>query len=348
MTVDQKWRARSATDIDNFSYTSRDTRDITLLYGERQKMALKFGPRVTYGYVPPSQAVHSGSQVLQIPAGEVHQTAWTETAPPNIRGVYANPQAARTGCLLGGGAKWQPMVWRWADTMRSNAIKREEPAPSSPDRPGSFPAYRVEVAPTDKASPGTSGNNPRAELLSVDNEEKHRRQQPPDTNVLRDGDEYWATFALFIPTGFPTNHRWATLFQRKLQDVNVSWASWVTLNVHGTTVDVSIPGNTPDLVQPVASLSDLIGRWTQFTVHEKLSSSGKGVAEFYVETTQGLSISGASTIPAGDVLFHFQFGYYRTNDPIPGQHNGPDLGVVYYTPMLIKRDGRPGQVPRLP
>ncbi len=60
------------------------------------------------------------------------------------------------------------------------------------------------------------------------------------------------------------------------------------------------------------------------------------------------SVSGKPTVPAGDINFHFQYGYYRANEPANGQTQGPGVGVLYYTPMLIKRDVSQGIVPALP
>jgi hypothetical protein len=45
--------------------------------------------------------------------------------------------------------------------------------------------------------------------------------------------------------------------------------------VHGTTLDVSVPGSTPDVYVPIATLSEVAGKWVQFTAHEKLSSGSK-------------------------------------------------------------------------
>jgi hypothetical protein len=281
-------------------------------------------PPVEYGWQPPPQTVGGGATVWTVPAGYIHQTAWSQNGGPDIRGVYAKPNSG-----------WQSMVWRWADTMRSNSIQHVT-------GPGGDPAYRVELAPTDGPSPGTSGNNPRAELFSVDPAEKRRTRPAPVGSVLRDGDEYWVTFALYIPTNFPTNHRWATLFQRKIQDTSRS-PSWFTLNVHGTTLDVSVPGNTPDVFMPISTLSEVAGHWVQFTGHEKLSSGSGGLAEFYVNGARKMSVSGKPTVPSGDINFHFQYGYYRANKP-----QGPGVGVLYYTPMLIKRGASQGIVPALP
>jgi hypothetical protein len=286
-------------------------------------------PTVTYGWVPPAQTVGGGASTWTVPAGYVHQTAWAAGGGPDVRGVYAYPTSG-----------WRSMVWRWADTMRPNSIQ-------SVTGPGGKPAYRVELTQDDDASPGTAGNSPRAEFFSVDPGEKRRQRTAPAEAVLRDGDQYWATFALYIPADFPVNHRWATLFQRKFQDT-ASVPSWFTLNVHRTTLDVSVPGNTRDRFIPVADLAQVRGRWVQFTVHEKLSSGTSAMAELFVNGQRKPIVTGQPTVPAGDINFHFQYGYYRSNDPANGQTEGPGTGVVYFTPMLIARGAAPEVVPALP
>jgi uncharacterized Zn-binding protein involved in type VI secretion len=287
---------------------------------------------VEYGWLPPAQDVGGGTDVFTVPAGYIHQTAWTEGGGPDIKGVYVHP--------TGG---WQSMVWGWADTMRSDSIQHVT-------GPGGDPAYRMELAETDESSPGTEPCRPRAELFSVDPAEKRRQRPAPAGSVLRDGDEYWVTFALHIPDDFPSNHWWATLFQRKFQD-GTDFPAWFTLNVHGTTLDVRVPGTTPDVDVAIASLSEVTGRWIQVVGHEKLSSGSDGVAELYIiGGDKQMSVSGKPTAPTGDVTFHFQYGYYRDNRPKPGsgETSGPALGVLQYSPMLIKRGVSPGDVPALP
>jgi len=302
-------------------------------------------PPVEYGWLPPAQQVGGGANAdLLVPAGYIHQTAWDEGGGPDIQGVYAKPNSG-----------WQSMIWRWADTMRFAAIQHVT-------GPGGKPAYRMEVAPTDKSSPGTSPDSPRAELFSVDPGEKRRQRSASAGSVLRDGDEYWATFALYIPSDFPKNHRWATLWQRKFDDRegnSGSFLTWFTLNVHGTDLDVTIPGDAPFGINsapfatlesnPTGPLPTVVDRWTQFTAHERLSSGNDGLAEFYVNGTRVMSLSGEPTVRAGDINFHFQYGYYRTNKPKgDGGTQGPGLGVVHYTPMLIKLGSTQGDVPALP
>lgn len=246
------------------------------------------------------------------------------------------------------------MVWRWASTMRRDSIQRV-PGPT-----GSSPAYRIEVRPTDHQEPGTCGDHPRAELLSVDNEEKHRRQPPPATGALRDGNEYWATFAFYLDAGFPTNHWWATLFQRKMDDpqAELYLDSWFSINVHMNKIDATVPGRKPDkYTNPIGSLvldpelPHVVGRWVQVLVHEKLSSKNDGFAYVYIDdlNTPLTVVEGQPTVPAGDVIFHFQYGYYRANEPKPPATNGrPGTGVVFYTPLLFKRGQMRGTVPSLP
>jgi hypothetical protein len=53
-------------------------------------------------------------------------------------------------------------------------------------------------------------------------------------------------------------------------------------------------------------------------------------------------------VSAGDINFHFQHGYYRANEPANGQTQGPGVGVLYYTPLLIKRETLQGITPALP
>lgn len=284
-------------------------------------------PPVQYGWLPPLQTVRDNGNVWNVPSGYIHQAAHSQNGGPDIQGVYAHPNS-----------DWRSMVWRWADTMRSTSIQRVAQ--------GGKPAYQMELKPTDGPSPGTLGNHPRAEFYSVDPAEKRRVRQAQSGSVLRDGDEYWVTFALYIPANFPTNHRWATLFQRKFDDPeanNQNHLSWFTLNVHGTTLDVTIPGKQTDIFKPIATLSTVVGRWTQFTGHEKLSSGSSGLAEFYVNGKQMFSVSGQPTVRAGNINFHFQYGYYRANEPATGQPQGPGVGTVFYTPMLIKN----GDVPAL-
>jgi len=229
-----------------------------------------------------------------------------------------------------------------------------ETPPASPARPGAFPAYRFQVTPQDSASPGTQGNSPRAELFSVDNEEKHRRQTPPQDNVFYEANEFWTTFSIYIPNDFPDNHKWATLYQCKFQDDDPQkqalWPSWFTLDVHDTKIEMSAPGDPRDQYRTITTLDKLKGQWTQFTLHEKLSAQSDGIGELYMRglETKEILVLNQSTKAVGDIQFHIQYGYYRSNDPSSGQSQGPGPGVIYYTPLTALLGKLKGEVPTLP
>ena len=289
--------------------------------------------QVQYGYVPPAQTVGGGSTTQTIPAGYVHQTAWAETGgagAADIEGVYAYEYAG-----------WKSMVWRWADTMRQQSIQHLTSADGTA-------AYRVELTPGDHASPGTAGDHPRAEFFSVDPAEDRRQRQPPRENIFRDGDEYWATFAMCLPGDFPNNHRWATLIQRKFQNnMPSTYPSWFTLNVHRTTVDVALPG-TPlnSAYVPVATLAEMKDRWVQVVFHEKVSSRSDGYFEIFIDGVRKASRSGP-TIPAGDINFNLHYGYYRANERDDREPYPPGIGVVYYSPLMLFRGAQPSTTPML-
>ncbi|WP_411373283.1 heparin lyase I family protein [Arthrobacter sp. MPF02] len=314
-----------------------------------------------YQWVPPGQIVYDklADPGQAIPAGFVRQTAWgqpavaPETRPPDLHAVYAAPVK-----------DWKPVVWRWADTPRRNSIQRIITG-------GNFPAYRFELAQGDKTSEGTVGDAPRAEFFSVDPSEKRRERVAP-AGFLSDGDEYWVTFAVLIPASpneFPLNQKWATLFQRKLDDrfllskkagqpnlKTTNFCSWLSIAVQGTRVAASIPGYPAWPGQPggavddleICTLGDIVGQWVQFVVHEKLSSRGRGTAEVelrinrrppklvrLVPTLNRRTFP--ASIPEGDVKAHFQYGYYRTNEPLAAGSAPPGAGVVFHTPLMIKR-----------
>jgi hypothetical protein len=291
---------------------------------------------VQYGYFPPAQTVGgSRTNTFTVSAGQVHQTAWAETngsAAANIDGAYAFPVDG-----------WTSLVWRWADTMRQDAIRLVTGA-------GGSLAYRVELSPTDHASPGTDGDHPRAEFFSVDPAEDRRERTPPAANTLRAGDEYWATFAICIPEDFPENHRWATLVQRKLDNVAASTTetAWFTLNVHLDKVDIAIPGTprTDYTYAQIATLSEIKNRWVQVTIHEKLSTAA-GIFEFFVDGVRKASRIGQPTIADTSALYNFHYGYYRANEPASSQTAGPGTAVVYYSPFMIYRGAQPSVVPAL-
>lgn len=280
-------------------------------------------PTIQYGYVPPSQTVYGGSTPIVVPAGYVHQTAWTTGGGPDIEGVYAFDFG-----------EWRSMVWRWADTMRSDAIQHVV-------GPGGMPAYRIELTNDDHASPGTAGDHPRAEFFSVDPAEDRRERDPPRENIFRDGDEYWATFAIYLAPDFPTTHLWATLIQRKLQNVSSYPVNWFSINAHGDTIDFSPPGSPSDTFVPVSTVTAMRGRWTQFTWHERMSSGSDGYFALYMDGALVGERSGA-TITGGDINFNIHYGYYRGNE------GGPGVGVVHYSPFMLLRGASPGTIPTLP
>ncbi len=286
---------------------------------------------VEYGYLPPAQTVGGGSTVFTVPSGYIHQTAWDQGGGSQIQGVYTWPWNG-----------WQPMVWRWADTMRSNAIVRIAPGPGT-----TYPVYRFELTPQDHSSPGTDGDHPRAEFFSVDPAEDRRQRTPPPSNIIRQGDEYWATFALYLPNDFPTNHRWATLMQRKFQNGLTSPSPWFTLNVHKGVLDFTLPRGADSEYQFLANLSDVKGRWTQITIHEIASANADGLFEVYMNRTLVARKNGP-TIDPGDINYNFHLGYYRANERASGETQGPGLGVVYETPLLIRRGVNSGGINAVP
>lgn len=340
---------------------------------------------VDYSWVPPqAESVRSSTTTTElIPAGFIRQKAWCdpgsapETRPSDVRGVYAqhepNPPTA---------GQWESVIWRWADTWRRDAIQRV-PARTAPDEP-EFPAYRFELTQSDKASEGTVGDRPRAELFSVDPEQKRRNPLPdeplPPAYFSRN-NEYWATFALFIPDDFPSNHRWATLFQRKLDDKYFArdgdnkFTTWLTINVHGSVVDVSAPGYPSFEAQPAdrriaslinndkdedgQSLVNIRGQWAQFVVHENLSStSGSADVQLILggALAKSVSLTPYEPQPGGeqvtfpvqpaDVRGFFQYGYYRENAPGSERAGGPATGVVYASPVMLSNSGT--DTPALP
>jgi hypothetical protein len=285
---------------------------------------------VQYGWLPPVQYVGGGSTTFPVPAGKIHQTAWNTGGGPDIEGVYTAPWNG-----------WEPMIWRWADTMRSNAITRVAPAPGT-----SYPSYRFELTPQDHASPGTAGDHPRAEFFSVDPAEDRRQRVPPRSNIIRQGDEYWATMAVLLPADFPANHRWATLLQRKFQNGLSSPSPWFTLNVHKGVLDMTLPRGNGDY-QFLANLADIKGRWTQITLHEIASSNADGLFEVYMNGRLVARKTGP-TLDPGDINYNFHLGYYRANEPASGETQGPGIGVVYETPLLIRRGPNAGGIAAVP
>jgi len=280
---------------------------------------------VEYGCTPEAQTVYGGRTPIPVPAGYIHQTGWNTGGGADIKGVYA--------CDFG---EWKSTVWRWADTMRSDAIQS-----GLWDDIGDRPAYRFEVRNEDGSSPGTATGNPRAEFFSIDPAEGRRERVPTHDGFFRDGDEYWATFAMYLAEDFPTTHKWATLIQRKFQNGYTPPVDWFTLNAHRDTIDYTIPGAPRGTFADITTVSALRGRWTQFTFHERISSGSDGYFAIYMDGVMVGEHHGP-TIAAGDVNYHIHYGYYRSNEGNPG------TGVVYYSPFMLYRGSDPGEVPPLP
>lgn len=308
--------------------------------GARESFSVKAAPGVDYTYMPPAQTVSGGgSSYFTVASGHIHQTDWNREVPnaPDIQGVYVADYAG-----------WRSMVWRWADTMRANSITRVTASNGKP-------AYRMELTQDDESSPGTKpATHPRAELFSVDPAEDRREpgHTPSRDNIFRDGDEYWATFAIYLPAAFPTNHRWATLIQRKLQNLKPNEQypmNWFTLNVHKDIVDLSIPGLPLDTApMQIGKLSDFTNRWNQITIHERLSSKSDGLFEVYLNGAKTTAQRSGRTVLAGDWNFNYHYGYYRANEPADGRSDKPGVGVVEYSPLLVFRGSSPAVPPMLP
>ena len=117
--------------------------------------------------------------------------------------------------------------------------------------------------------------------------------------------------------------------------------------MHKDKVDATWPRGSNSSYVPVADLSAVAGRWTQITIHEIASANGDGLFELYlgralVQRTQG------PTIDPGDINYNFHLGYYRENEPAPGETQCPGTGVVYETPLLIRRGPNPGGIDAVP
>jgi hypothetical protein len=287
--------------------------------------------RIVYGYVPDgSQKIYGGASTFwTVPNSHIHQTSWAQSAgsAPNIQGNYAYADGV-----------WNALQWRWADTMRNNAITTV----SSPGSP-SYPAYRFEIKPSDHASPGTAGDHPRAEFFSVDGEEAQRKRTPPRQNVIKQGDEYWATWSMYLASDFPTNHKWATLFQRKFDNkANATVTrSWFSINAHGDRLDYTLPGacalNACDYSQTfIKSVSSSRGKWTTFKIHERASTGSDGLFELYVDDRLVQRRDGP-TIEDRNADYNFHYGYYRGNERMNPASQPPGTGVVYMSPLMIAR-----------
>jgi hypothetical protein len=154
-----------------------------------------------------------------------------------------------------------------------------------------------------------------------------------------------------IPASFPTNHRWATLVQRKLDNVaaGTTQTGWFTLDVHLDKLDVSLPGlplNDYNYA-PFTTLTQISNRWVQVTFHEKLSTGNDGLFEIFLDGTRIASRIGQPTIADPNALYNFHLGYYRENAAAPSQPEKPGTGVVYYSPFMIFRGSQPAVVPPL-
>jgi hypothetical protein len=106
----------------------------------------------------------------------------------------------------------------------------------------------------------------------------------------------------------------------------------------------------------ICALDDIAGQWAQFTVHEKLSSGTDGAADVTLRLANkppvktvlapALPATTATTFPTGDVKGHFQYGYYRENEPAPGSTLRPGTGVLHCTALLVSHTG--ANLPQLP
>ena len=299
--------------------------------------------RLVYGFQPAgSQQIYGGRTTnWTVPNTHIHQTSWAQSpgSAANILATYA---------FLDG--VWYPLRWRWADTMRQDAI-RSAPSPGTP----SYPSYRFEIRPSDHASPGTAGDHPRAELFSVDAEEAARGRVPPRQNVVRQGDEYWATWSMYLAADFPTNQKWATLFQRKFDNKARSTKTWFGINVHGDKIDYTLPQSCAlsacDYNQFfLTSVSAARGKWINFRIHEKASTGSDGLFELYMDGRL-IQRRYGPTIEDASADHNFHYGYYRANERMNAAAQPPGVGVVYFSPLMIARVnpiGVPGMVTGVP
>ncbi|HEY0061283.1 MAG TPA: heparin lyase I family protein [Telluria sp.] len=302
------------------------------------------GPPMKFNYTMPAgtQTISNGSVRWTVPNGQIHQSAWNSgTLAPNVTGNYAYPVATATG------SGWKNVAFRWAETTTARSITR-----TPGNGADAIPAYRMELGPADGSSPGTTYNAPRAELVSVDAAEDKRLKEPPRENIIRDGDEYWVTYAMYLDKKFPLNHRWADLFQRKFDDKLDAKGkmSWFEIAVHGDKLSYCMPGgvrNQCDYKQ-LMTVTQARGRWVQFTFHEKASTDkSKGLFEVYVDNAFVARYTGA-TLESASANYNFHYGYFRSNDARNGE-TPPGTGVAYFSPLMIRRGdaGTDPQVPRI-
>jgi hypothetical protein len=259
----------------------------------------------------------------------IHQSATSSGGAPNIRGNFAYPVNTATG------DGWHNLYFRWADTTRGDAITFV---------PGNgidaIPAYRMELGPLDGGLPGTVNNAPRAELVSVDPREDLRLKEPPRYNVVKNGDEYWVTYAMYLDSDFPLNHKWADLFQRKFDSKfdAVAKKTWFEIAVHGDSLAYCMPGGTRNSCdyKQIMPVSEARGKWVQFTFHEVASTDpAKGLFEIYVDNNFVARYSGA-TLESPNANYSFHYGYQRSNTARSGD-SAPGVGVAYFTPLMFRR-----------
>jgi hypothetical protein len=305
-------------------------------------VAVLMGPAMKFNYQPPAgmQSISGGGKTWSVPNGQIHQTASsTPGTGRNIIGTYAYPAATRTG------AGWDNVYFRWAETTRADAITVT--AGSGAD---AIPAYRMEVGAVDGGLAGTTDNAPRAELISVDAHEDLRLKEPPRTSVIKNGDEYWVTYAMWLDPKFPLNHKWADLFQRKFDAKFEATAkkTWFEIAVHGDKLSYCMPGGVRNLCdyKQFMTVSEARGRWVQFTFHEVASTdAAKGLFEVYVDNNFVARYTGA-TLESATANYDFHYGYYRSNNARNGDV-APDVGVAYFSPLMIRR-GNVADDPQVP
>lgn len=283
------------------------------------------GGSVNYDYVPPAQRVGGGSGTQEVKPGYIFGPTWQNGGSSELKGIYPAPQNG-----------WEPLVWRWKDTLRQDAI-------TSGIGPGGVPSYKFEVKAGDGPSPGTHAN-PRAELFSIDPSEKRGQRPAPQDNIVKNGDEYWMTFGTYIPEDFSQNQKWATLFQRKQADGTTDPPPWGSISVHGKYIDFNFPhaptndGGAEAARVARIPIDEIKGKWVQFTVHEKARADSSGLWEVYMGDKK-LGQHQGPTVRDG-VNYHIQYGYYR-------DANVPKDDRVYETPIMIYRGAKPPEIPKL-
>ncbi|SHH40562.1 polysaccharide lyase [Massilia sp. CF038] len=307
-------------------------------------VAVLMGTPMKFNYQPPesSTTVSNGSKSWTLSRNVIHQTATSAgTAAPNIKGTFAYPVD------IPNSDGWHNLYFRWADTTRADAITMVPAAGAD-----GIPAYRMELGPVDGGLPGTLNNAPRAELVSVDPREDLRQKDAPRNNVVKNGDEYWVTYAMFLDANFPLNHKWADLFQRKFDKVFEPSAkkTWFEIAVHGDSLSYCMPGGIRNQCdyKTIMPVREARGRWVQFTFHEVASTDpAKGLFEVYVDNNFVGRYNGA-TLESAAANYSFHYGYERSNAARNGD-TAPGVGVAYFTPLMFRRgDARDNPlVPRI-